>query len=87
MNNIVKSFERKHFQGLKLPGVVIYYNTTDFPGKYVGRVWDLGRESPTETAIVTENLEHLREKINKAGFQMVIMRDKNDDPVVAETWI
>lgn len=62
---------------------VIYFNTKDYPQKYVTRKFL--NETPT-TEVFTENtLDEIRERIPVGLFRLD--RHPQDDPVIVETWI
>ena len=73
--------------GLELPFVTIYRSPEDFPGIYVARVWDGPKLRPTDTVIVRESVEALREDIVAAGFMVCFPRAEGDDPCIVETYI
>ena len=61
-----------------LPIISVTYNTSDFPYKYVGRLFDLNK--PTPYLVIKDHLDELRQAI-PSGFSM-LERDVNDDPVI-----
>lgn len=67
----------------KLPIITVYYNTSDFPGKYVGRLFDVDQR--TSYAVIKDNLKAVHEAIPRSFQRME--RDVNDDPVILEVWI
>jgi hypothetical protein len=67
----------------RMPIVVVYKNTKDYPGQFVARLWDL--ITPTEVVVVKGTLEEIRNEIPK-GF-VNIGRMSFDDPVIVESWI
>lgn len=62
---------------------VIYYNTSDYPDKFVARKWIGG--SPTDDFLVTDTIEEARAKV-PSGL-VCINRYPQDDPVIVETWL
>lgn len=66
-----------------IPIIVVYKNPSDYPGKYVARLWTL--DKPTEFAIIKDTLAEVRAAI-PAGFTM-LAPSVGDDPVIVETWI
>ncbi len=67
-----------------MPIITVFKSPTDYPGKYVARVYDL--EKPTNLVAVADTYEELLEAIPTR--QMVrLERDPKDDPVIVETWV
>ncbi len=67
-----------------MPIITVFKNPTDYPDKYVARVFDITR--PTNLAAVADTYEELLEAIPTR--QMVrLERSPKDDPVVVETWV
>jgi len=63
--------------------MVVYKNPSDYPGKYVARLWSFGK--PTEVVIVGDTLADVRSAI-PTGF-IRLAPSVGDDPVIVETWI
>ena len=77
-------FERtKIYEEAELPMIVIYENPTDFPGKFVARLWDM--IWPTDLHVVKDTYEELLEEI--PDFMVKIQRLPFDDPVIKEVWM
>jgi len=66
-----------------IPIMVVYKNPSDYPGKYVARLWSFGK--PTEVVIVGDTLADVRSAI-PTGF-IRLAPSVGDDPVIVETWI
>lgn len=66
-----------------LPIITIFKSPTDYPGKYVARVFDVGK--PTSLAAIADTYEELMESI-PAGM-VRLERSEKDDPVILETWV
>ena len=66
-----------------MPIITIFNSPTEYPGKYVARVFDVGR--PTNLAAVADTYEELQQAI-PAGM-VRLERNEKDDPVILETWI
>lgn len=68
----------------------VVYNTTtsDFPGLYVARRFNISKGNVTATRLymTDKNIEVIRERLLMMGL-VVIPRDPNDDPVILETWL
>ena len=64
--------------------IVVYYNPSDHPGKYVARLF--GRDlDPRPEYVQRDNLEEIRACIPKG--MCMIPRDSSDDPVIVEVWV
>lgn len=85
-NKIVESLTRVDFSELNFPLVTIYEKPQDFPRDCVARVWDGKGPRPTNTVIVRDSIEEIREDIMAAGFQTRFPRAEDDDPNIVETW-
>lgn len=72
---------------------VIYYDPTDYPGKYVLRRWRISAtvagppkiEPDPEPMAVVNTLEQVRAAVPIGT--VLISRDQNDDPAIVEVWI
>ena len=73
--------------GLKQPFVTIYKSPVDFQDVYVARIWEGAGPKPTDTAVVRDTVEGLREDIMAAGFTVCFPREAGDDPCIVETWM
>ncbi|WP_218571298.1 hypothetical protein [Paenibacillus oralis] len=72
-----------HFNRFRVPIISITYNTSDFPHKYAGRLFDL--DQPTPYIVIRNTLEELRQEI--PPHFSVLERSVNDDPVIVEVWV
>jgi len=83
-DRIVKSFDISRLIKIaKLPLICVYNSPSDYPGKFVARLWDV--DKPTNIVAVAESLEEIREA--KPPEMIIMERQPNDDPVIVETWI
>lgn len=83
-DRIIKRFDHTRLvKQTTMPIIAIFKSPTDYPGKYVARVFDLDR--PTNLAAVADTYEELMEAI-PPGMVKLERHDK-DDPVIVETWI
>lgn len=62
---------------------VVYFNPSDFPGKWVVRKWIL--DQPTHEHFLADSLEGIRSAIPKGLYR--IEREPGDDAVIIETWL
>lgn len=69
---------------VKVPIIAVYKNPTDYPDKYVARLWDIGKKA-TYYIVVRDSLDEIRSEI-PLNFQR-IPPHINDDPVLIETWL
>jgi hypothetical protein len=69
---------------VRVPIIAVYDNPTDYPGKYVARLWDI-KNKPTNIVVVKDSLEAVRKAIPEGMHR--IGRHSTDDPVIVETWI
>jgi len=67
----------------KFPVFTVYYNPTDFPGKYVVRLFD--GPQPTRLMAIADTLEAIRKTIPPLFH--CIPRDTKDDKIIVETWL
>ena len=83
-DKVVKSFDMNSLIKItRLPLICIYNSPSDYPGKYVARLWDV--DKPTNMVAVAESLEEIREA--KPADMVIMQRQPQDDPVIVETWI
>lgn len=67
----------------------VYDHPTDFPDHYVARqhaIYDDNSTGPTDSTIVCDDLEILREQLRSRGMTPLI-RELNDPAKIIETWI
>lgn len=67
---------------------VIYENPSDYPGKFVVRLWHPGAgflEAAKDPTAVVETLEEARKAIPEGRHRLP--RQASDDPVIVETWM
>lgn len=67
-----------------LPLITIYKSPSDFPGKYVARLWDLNR--PTPVAVIADTYDKLTERL-PLEVMTKMPRRPEDDPVIMEVWM
>jgi endonuclease V-like protein UPF0215 family len=83
-DKVVKSFDLNRFSKLtRIPLICVYRSPSDYPGKYIARLWDVDR--PTNVIAIAESLEEIREA--KPAEMAILQRYPSDDPVIVETWI
>ncbi|EAR66213.1 hypothetical protein B14911_10777 [Bacillus sp. NRRL B-14911] len=76
-------FEPFMFLSCKFPFIVIYKNPSDYPGKYVARLFDLTQ--PTKYFIARDS--HQEIKLVIPSYMNKLERNQFNDPVIIETWI
>lgn len=81
----INTFAEVEIREISNPVIVIYSNPSDYPGRFVARVWDL--DKPTEILMVKKDIHEIREDIKSNIPTMVrLPRAKNDDLCIVETW-
>lgn len=83
----VKSFRQVDFSDIKAPMIVIYNSPSDYPGKYIARVWEAAIPAATNCIQIWDDLEERRMDIWAAGFIARFPRAAGDDPVIVESWM
>lgn len=68
---------------VRFPMYVIYNSPSDYPGKYVVRVWDLN--IPTNLVAVADSYEQIMKSIPTKRV-CNWGRTSIDDPCIVETW-
>lgn len=69
----------------------IYENTTDFPGQFVARRFEL--DQPTNDHFADTDVEVVRDWVRTQsersgqGSPYCLLRQTHDDPVILETWV
>lgn len=67
---------------------VISYNTRDYPGMYVLRIFDCTNApptTPTEPEFVGVTVKDCHGKLPHGAY--LLPKNVNDDPVILETWV
>lgn len=66
----------------------VYFNPSDYPGKYIARRSEVRGNGPTMTAdiIVTDTLRAIRQALHNRGL-ICLSRDPEDDAVIVEVWL
>lgn len=81
-NDLVNDFLELDINAYKFPLVTVYFNPTDFPDKYVARLFDL--QQATDKVMVKDTLEEIHDGLT--SYWVSQPRDKNDDPKILEVW-
>lgn len=87
MNIFVKRMATVDVSKMQMPVVVVYKRPRDVEGEYVCRLWEAATNSPTNILMVKESLREVREEVIAAGFQIRLLRTREDDPAIVETWM
>lgn len=69
---------------MSLPIYVIYQSPSDYPGKFVTRLWK-GPKPQQEPEVVADTLEEARAAVPQGLYRM--QRAQSDDPVIVESWL
>ncbi|PYG86716.1 hypothetical protein LY28_02742 [Ruminiclostridium sufflavum DSM 19573] len=81
---VMESFLQVNLNKLcKAPIIVVYKNASDYPDKYVARLWNI--DKPTLFVMVNEQIEGIRNNIPKSMFK--IERTPSDDLTIVESYI
>ena len=73
-----------------LPSIwTVYDSPTDYPGKIVARLFvgDSEGYKPSDTIIITDNLDIMREIMLTQMYLTCINRQPDDDPKIVEVWL
>jgi len=77
-------FQRIIFEGnFKFPLITIYADPSDYPGKYVARLFDMS--TPTTYISIADTMDEIRSTIPRTMIRL--SRQPNDDPCIVEVWI
>lgn len=78
----IKSFVDFDFSLAKMPMIVVYDSPSEFPSKFVARLFNV--DIPTNYFVTADTLEELRKKM---PFNMIRTgRSPQDDIIIVETW-
>lgn len=86
-DKVVETLVQVDLSELKIPMAVIYNNPSDYPGKYVARIYEGATGQPTDTLIIRLSHEDTRKDIKAAGFQVFFTRSQDDEESIVETWM
>ncbi len=67
----------------QVPIICIYEHPSDYPDKFVARLYDLTH--PTRYVVLTDTLEEARKAV--PGEMFCFPRDQKDDPVIVESYL
>ena len=67
-----------------VPIIAVYDNPKDYPGKFIARLWDIGKK-PTRFVMVKGGLEDIRKNIPSGMVRLP--PSPLDDPILVETWL
>jgi hypothetical protein len=86
---LVDNLREIDYSGMDLALFVVYRNPIDFPQKYVVRLQGYvnGKHYLTNLVMVKNTYEECRKEINRAGFNIRVPRDEQDDKSIVECWI
>ena len=80
----VEQFDyEKSAKQARIPLICIYDHPTDYPDKFIARLWDCS--APTNIIATADTLEELRAKI--PDCMVKLDRHPQDDPRIVEVWI
>lgn len=75
------------FSQFNMPLITIYQETSDFPGQFVARLFNIepGKAITTRYIMLADDLDSLRQKV--PAHMTRFLPSPSDDPVVLESWI
>ena len=80
----VEQFDyEKSAKQARIPLICIYDHPTDYPDKFIARLWDCS--APTNIIATADTLEELRAKI--PDCMVKLDRHPQADPCIVEVWI
>ena len=77
------NYFEEHLCGLKLPLITIYNKPSDYPTKFVARLWDTGKT--TDFFVLADTLELIRKSI--PPHMVKLPRAYDDDNCISEVYI
>ncbi len=82
------SFRELNMFAFKLPVIAIYFNTSDYPNKYIARVFEsLPTPIPKRYILIKDTLSEIETDIIENLNMILINRDSTDDPHIIECFI
>lgn len=85
MDKIVNSISQVDMSDLKMPIVAAYKSPRDYPGKFVGRVFDM--DKPTNTIIISDDIRMIHGDIIMHTHMRWFPRSPHDDMCVLGVWM
>jgi hypothetical protein len=83
LNKVANDFFNVDFSEIMLPIIVVTERPSDYPDKYVARLFDT--DLPTNVIMIKDTIEEIREGIPKHFFKL--MPHVDDDSVIVEIYI
>lgn len=69
----------------------VYKNPTDYPGKFVARMFEVGggagEPRATGSVIIKDELSELRDVLKFELHLVCLTRSEGDEPQIVETWL
>lgn len=81
----VSSIKQVNFNGLRYPAIVIYENPSDYPEKYVARVFDI--DVPTNIVMIKDTLAELQNDIREHTNMIFFTRGTEDVETIVGVWM
>ena len=76
----------KQVKSARIPIIAIYASPSDYPGKWVARLWDT--DSPTGSILISDNPDVIQSAIRLMLPQMsFIPRTPEDDPCIVGVYL
>lgn len=84
-DKVVQSIKEVDLSDIKVPAVAIYKHPSDYPDKYVARIFDA--DKPTNTIILKDTFAAVQQDIRRNTNMYFCPRGKEDDPCIVGVWI
>ena len=88
-NDLIINDFSEAIEQVSFPLIVILENTSDYPNKFLARLWDIGTEpalnKATEFIILADTLDEIRQSIPNNMQKFV--RSEDDDIVIIESYM
>jgi len=75
------------YHSVILPMWVLYKNPTDFPEKYVLRLWDGATNTPRSTVFLADTEQEIEFEIKRFNRFVRLERFENDDPKIMAVFV
>ena len=81
----VSSMNRVNFSSLRLPAIAVHENPSDYPGKFMARIFDA--DIPTNIVMVKDTLEELQHDIRQNTNMVFFTRGTEDVESMIGAWV
>ncbi|MDO4275894.1 MAG: hypothetical protein Q4D16_19680 [Eubacteriales bacterium] len=84
-DKIVEEITQVDCTKIEVPMYAVYYNTFDYPGKYVARLYDV--DKPTNIVIIKDTIEEMQEYFDQKTPFIYFRRGAGDVPELVGVWV